>query len=94
MDDQHALAVDALMHQTVDDLDHAEVRAEIIAQEFVVIAGEIDNARALAALAQDLLDDVIVRLRPIPRPFQAPAIDDIADQIDCLGVVKTQEVQQ
>ena len=63
-------------------------------QELVVIAGDIDDARALAGLAQQLLDDVVVRLRPVPGTAQPPAVDDIADEIDRLGLVMAQEIDQ
>ena len=64
------------------------------AQELVVIAGDVDDARALAALAQQLLHHVVVRLRPVPGAAQPPAVDDVADQIDRLGVVVAQEIEQ
>ena len=64
------------------------------AGEFVVIAGNEQHARALACLAQEFLDDVIVRLRPEPALLEPPAVDDIADQIPGLGLVVAEEVQQ
>ena len=76
------------------DLDAAEMGAVIVAQELVVIAGHVDDSRALARLAQQLLDDVVVRLRPIPARSQLPAVDDVADEIDRLGIVVPQEVEQ
>ena len=78
----------------VGDLDAAEMRALERPQELVVVAGDVDDARALAALAQQLLDHVIVRLRPVPGAAQPPAVDDVADQIDRLGVVVAQEIEQ
>ena len=58
---------------------------QIVAQELVVVAGDVDDARALARLAQQLLHDVVVRLRPVPALLQPPAVDDVADEIDRLG---------
>ena len=81
------------MHEAVDNLDNAKMRTKIVTQEFIVIAGQIDDPRALAALAQDLLHDVIVRLRPVPRPLQAPAVDDIADEINRLCVMDAEEIE-
>jgi len=78
----------------VDHLDAAEVGAEIVAQELVVVARHVDDARALARLAQELLHHVVVRLRPIPARAQLPAVDDVADQVDRLGVVPAQEIEQ
>ena len=68
--------------------------AVIVAQEFVVIAGQIDDARALAGLAQQLLHHVVVGLRPVPARLQLPAVDDVADQIDRVGVVIAQEIEK
>ena len=55
------------------DVDHlirhfyaAELQQCVIAQPLVMIAGDIDDARTFADLAQNLLDYVVVGLRPIP----------------------------
>jgi hypothetical protein len=94
MHDEVALAVRCDMHGLLHHLDAAEVVTGKIAQEFVVIAGDVDHARALAGLAQELLHHVIVGLRPIPAAFQLPGIDDVANQIDGLGIVVTKKVEQ
>ena len=94
MDDQEVAAVGGLVDVAVGDLDAAEMRALEGAQELVVVAGDIDDARALAALAQQLLDHVIVRLRPMPGTAQPPAVDDVADQIDRIGIVIAEEIEQ
>ncbi len=59
-----------------------------------MIARQVDDARALARLAQQLLHDVVVVLRPVPARAQLPAVDDIADQIDRVGVVIAQEIEK
>ena len=59
-----------------------------------MIAGDIDDLGALADLAQHLLHEVVVRLRPVPVRLQRPTIDDIADQIDGVGVMTPKKVQQ
>ena len=70
------------------------MRAVIVAQELVVVARQIDDARAFARLAQKLLHDVVMVLRPKPAGAQLPAVDDIADQIDGVGVVVAQEIEK
>ena len=92
--DQIAPAVGGLVHGMLDHLDAAEMRAVIAAQEFVVVAGDVDEPRALARLAQQLLHDVVVRLRPVPGRAQRPAVDDVADEIEGVGVVPAQEVEE
>ena len=75
-------------------LDTAEVGAVVVAQEFVVVAGDVDDAHALARLPQQLLHDVVVGLRPEPSRAKRPAIDDIADQIDRVGFMPAQEIEE
>ena len=94
MDDQEAAAVGGQVDDLVDDFDAAEMGAEIVAQELVVIAGNVDDARPLACLAEKLLDHVVVLLRPVPAAPQAPAVDDVADQIDRFGIVIAQEIEK
>jgi hypothetical protein len=59
-----------------------------------MIAWNENQPRALADLAQQLLQHVIMRLRPDRASFDAPEIDDIADQIDRLGVVMLQKFEK
>ena len=95
VDHEIALAVDALVDGVFHHVDAAEMRAVIIvAQELVVIAGHVDDLGALARLAQHLLHEVVVRLRPVPAGLQRPAVDDVADEIDGVGVVGPEKVQQ
>ena len=70
------------------------MRAVIVPQELVVIAGNVDDLGALARLAQHLLHEVVVRLRPVPVGLQRPAIDDVADQIDGVGIMGAEKIQQ
>ncbi len=88
VDDLGALA--RLAHH----VDAAEMRAVIFAQKLVVIARHVDDLGALARLAQHLLHEVIVRLRPVPARLQRPAVDDITHQIDGVGVMTTEEIEQ
>ena len=94
VDHQIAPAVGTLMDGVLHDVDAAEMRAVIVPQELVVIARHIDDLGALARLAQHLLHEVVVRLRPVPVRSQRPAVDDIADEIDGIGVVAAEEVEQ
>ena len=91
MGNEIALAVGRDMHGVGHHLDAAEMGAEIIAQEFVVVAGNVDQPLALARLAQQLLDHVVMGLRPVPAGFQLPAVDDVADEIDGVGLEVAQE---
>ena len=92
--DPQPLAVGGDVQPLVDDVDAAEVVADVAARELVVVAGNEDHARALARLAQQLLDDVVVRLRPVPAAAQLPAVDDVADEVERLALGAAQEVEQ
>src|SRR5262249_8532139 len=59
-----------------------------------VIAGNVDDAHALARLAQELLHHVVVRLRPVPTRPELPPVDDVADEVNRIGVVVAQEIEQ
>ena len=76
------------------DLDAAEGMVDVAACELVVVARNEDDPRALARLAQQLLDHVVVGARPIPRAPQLPAVDDVADEVQRLALRMTQEIEQ
>ncbi len=82
------------MNGGAHNFDAAEIIAYVVAGELVVVAGDIDDPRALAGALQELLHDVIMGLRPIPARFQPPAVDDIADKIDRIGFIMLQKSEQ
>src|SRR5262249_30456448 len=94
VDDEVAAAVRAGMDSVLDDIDAAEMRTVILTQEFVVIAGDVDDLGALARLAQHLLHQIVVRLRPVPVRLQRPAVDDVTDQVDGVGIMVAEKIEQ
>src|SRR5450830_327116 len=94
VDDQISSPVSTFVNRVLKHFDAAEVRPVVGSQEFVVIAGDVDNSRALANLAEHLLHEIVMRLRPMPTGFQCPAVDDIADEIDRIGVMGTEEIEE
>ena len=78
----------------VADRDAAEREPEVVPRRLVVVAGDVDDLRALARLAQHLLDDVVVRLVPVPAALQLPAVDDVADEVQVVGFGAAQEFEQ
>src|SRR5581483_155813 len=71
-----------------------EMQIEIVAQHLVVIPGDVDDLRALARLAEELLHHVVVQLVPVPRAAQAPAVDDVADEIEEVGLGVLEEIEE
>jgi len=63
--DPETAAVGEPVLRLVAQRDAAEVQPGELAAELVVVAEHIDDTSALARLAQDLLHDVVVRLRPV-----------------------------
>ena len=60
-----------------------------------MVAGDVDDARALATLPEQLLNHIIMGLWPVKAfPLHAPAIDDVTDQIDRVCVMLTQKIHQ
>src|SRR5262245_18528540 len=94
VDHEVAPAVRAPMDGVLQHLDATEMGAVVIAQELVVIAGDVAQARALARLTQQLLHHVVVELRPIPARLQLPTVDDVADEINGIGLVMAEEVEE
>src|SRR5690606_16201996 len=69
--DEQASPVGGRMDRFARDLDVAELHARERAQVVVVIARDVDDARAFAALLQNELQDFRVARRPVEIPAQA-----------------------
>ena len=93
MHDEIALAVGGGVDRLAPDLDAAEGQSEELAGELVMVAGNENHPRAAPHLAQKLLHDVIVRLRPVPADPQPPAVDDVADQVDRIRLVVAKQIE-
>src|SRR5690606_14199370 len=60
----------------------------------VVVARNVDYARAVEALLQNRSQDLVMALRPIEVVAQALEIDDVADEIQHVATRATQKVEQ
>ena len=94
MHDEIAPAVAGGVNDVVVDLDAAERRTAIIAHSLLVIAGNVDDAATLPHLAKQLLQHVVMRLQPDRAALHSPEIDDVADQVDSVGVMMLEEVEE
>jgi hypothetical protein len=92
--DQQPASVGGDVQRMILDDDATEVAWREIAEVFVVVAGDVDDAGALAGLAQELLDDVVVRLLPIPCPPEAPAVENVSHQVEEIGLCLPEEIEQ
>ncbi len=92
--DPEPLAVRGRVDRIFDDGDAAQVQPDELARQLIVIARDVNDLRALARAAQDLLHDIVVRLRPVPALLQLPAVQDVADQIEGVGLMRAQEIEE
>ncbi len=94
MDDEEPFFVSRHVIGMIGDFHAAKHHPDIIARELVVIAGHVNHPGALAHFTQQLLEDIVVRLRPVPSAFEPPPVDYIADEVNCFSVIMSQEIQQ
>ena len=59
-----------------------------------MVAGNVDDLGAVARFAQQLLDDVIMFLRPVETFFQCPAVNDIANEVKLFTSCMFEEVKK
>ena len=93
VNDENPPSIGGFMDGVVLDADVA-VEAFELADHFVVVAGDIDHPRALARLAQDFLDDIVMLLRPVNRAAQLPDIDQIADDVERFEFVVAEKIEK
>lgn len=90
--DQESPAIGGGVHDLIDDPDVAEGQTDELAGAFIVVAG-VDHLAAVAGLARQLPDDIIVGLGPMPVLLQAPAIENVTDQMEGLAFSALQKVE-
>src|ERR1700749_2721287 len=91
VDAQKALSRSCLVDRFFHDLDAGDAASDIVAQEFVVIAGHVDHARAVIDFLQDLAHPAILGFAPVPA-LHLPAVNDVADEIERVAGIVLQEV--
>ena len=102
---QHAVELVAMGHQEASavcgDVDRVPQHLHIakpvpdeVTRGFIMIAGDINDLNALPGQPEDLLDHIIVRLRPVPSVPELPAVDDVAHQVQGVEFRGPDEVEQ
>ncbi len=76
-----------LVHRVVHDLETAERQSQVGPQVVVVVAGQEHDAGAALHLLAEQAQDVAVPLGPTDAFTKAPQIEDVADEIDGLGII-------
>src|SRR5918993_5930062 len=91
---QEQAVVGSPMDCAINDFNFAEVNTQVVSQELVVISRNIDEPNSLADLSQELLNHVVVFLRPVPGRLQSPAVNDIPHKVDGVRVYLAEEVEK
>lgn len=92
--DQVALPIGPGMDRLALDRDAAELRAAIFAHGLVVIAPDVNEFGALPNLAQKLLQNIVMGLRPVDPAPDPPEVYDVANEVDSRRLVRFQKVQE
>jgi hypothetical protein len=66
MDYQQPPAVGSNMDDLFRHFDATELQQSVVAQPLIMVARNVNNPRAFANFTQNLLDHIIVGLRPVP----------------------------
>lgn len=72
----------------------AEIHSQKLFEKLVVIAGDVNDLRFLAAFAEEFLHEHVVAVVPMPFGFQLPAVQEIADEIEIAAFGLAQKIQQ
>lgn len=91
---QKAAAIGGFVKGVRRDLHAAEVEADVFPQHFIVVAGDVNDPRALLGHLQYAAGHVVVQRRPVPAALQPPAVDDVADEIKRVAAHGLQKIQQ
>ena len=72
----------------------AKTHPDELVDEFVMVAGDVDDLCVFAALAEQFLDQDVILIAPEPAKLQFPAVNEIADDIEVFAVHYPQKFQQ
>ena len=82
------------MNRFVADVDIAERESDELPCTFIVVSGDVGDPCPFAGFTQNLLNDVVVSLSPVPPACELPAIDDVANEVKTIGFVMLEEVEK
>jgi len=71
----------------------AEVPDEV-GDEFVMVAGDVDDARPFAPGPEQLLNHVVVRLRPVEATLELPDVDEVAHDVERVELMLAEELEE
>ena len=93
VDDEDFSAVRRGVDRVLADFDAGVVPVEG-GEEFVVVARNVNDLSAFAALAEEFLNHIVVILRPIDSATKSPDINQIADKVERLKFRIPEKIDQ
>ena len=94
MNDQEPAAISRDMDELVSQLHVPKRMRGEWPQELVVIAGDVEHPRATFEHPQDPPHHEARGVVPVKAPFQLPAVDDVADEIEPVRFEVSEEPKQ
>ena len=94
VNDEIFFAVCRRVHHLPSNGDIAKAHAHELLDEFVVVAGNVNDLGLLAAFAEKFLYEHVVVIAPKPAEFQFPTINKIAYQIEIFAVHHAKKIEQ
>ncbi len=91
--DENPVPVRGDMERVLLDRDRA-VSPEMAGEEFVVIAGDINDPSPFARLAQNFLNHIVVLLRPVDSAPERPDINQVTDNVERVEFVLFQKSEK
>ena len=73
---------------------HFQANRQPGAEHFIVVAGNIRHRRAATGMLQNQPQHVVMRGIPVPGFAQAPAVDNVADEVELLAADAAQKIGQ
>ena len=91
--DEQLAVVGRHVDELVGDLDATQVVDEV-PQELVVISGRVEHLRPAANQFNKPAENEAVGVVPVPGALQPPAVDEVADDVEVLGLDAVDEVEK
>jgi hypothetical protein len=94
MDHQQPAAIDGDMDEAVAKFHVAEGVWPEWPEEFVMVPGDIEHARASFEHPENASDDVAGGVVPEKASLHFPTVDDVADEVEAVGLEMTEEIEE
>jgi len=78
-------AIGRAMGRLMGDAHAAKIKAHVLAEGVIMVAGDVDDLCAALGLLEDAANDLIVGGRPVPALLDGPEVENVTDEIQPLA---------